>query len=304
MYFQSFLDLSLSITPQDFSSPVITHSVSFLLQEDSSQEGVKGKKVRKWECNHSEKTIVVVLSPCKVLVLDVCPGQNRRTALILLSLFCFSASWKPGTVALTQTIVCYSMSLPNTNLTTCSMANIMSPSKYIHWNVSGNIRSNLYKTCTCIFIAFHSNCGRKCKELAWSRTLAKTIAGCTGNRMILMFVVYILSVWFSWKVCADATGGTSADQISYSVFYSLPICFSLSTDWQRKAVTMWNFIVHEDGRLQSVSCTWSQAPSVSIQHPLPLTSYFHSHCYSDLSLLHIFLGAAFKKQGLILAFTH
>lgn len=47
MYFQSFLDLSLSITPQDFSSPVITHSVSFLLQEDSSQEGVKGKKVRK-----------------------------------------------------------------------------------------------------------------------------------------------------------------------------------------------------------------------------------------------------------------
>lgn len=48
----------------------------------------------------------------------------------------------------------------------------------------------------------------------------------------------------------------------------------------------------------------SQALSVSIQHPLLLTSYFHSHFYSDLSLLHIFFGAAFKKQWLILPFTH
>ena len=47
MYFQSFSYLSLSTMPQDFSSPMITHSVSFLLQEDSSQEGVIGKKVRK-----------------------------------------------------------------------------------------------------------------------------------------------------------------------------------------------------------------------------------------------------------------
>lgn len=108
--------------------------------------------------------------------------------------------------------------------------------------------------CTCVlFIAFHCDCGCKWKELAWSRTLAKTIAGCTGNWMILMFVVYIvyLCVRFSWKVCADASGGTSADQISYSVPFSLPICFSLSTDWQHQAVTTWNIIF-------SGICPWGQ----------------------------------------------
>lgn len=32
MYFQSFLNLSLSFMPWDFSSPMIIHSVSLLLQ--------------------------------------------------------------------------------------------------------------------------------------------------------------------------------------------------------------------------------------------------------------------------------
>lgn len=50
--------------------------------------------------------------------------------------------------------------------------------------------------------------------------------------------------------------------------------------------------------------TGSFCLTVSIQHPFLLTSYFLSHFYSNLSLLHIFLGAAFKKQWLILAFTH
>lgn len=50
--------------------------------------------------------------------------------------------------------------------------------------------------------------------------------------------------------------------------------------------------------------TGSFCLTVYIQHLFFLTSYFHSHLYSNLSLLYIFLGAAFKKQGLILAFPH
>lgn len=158
MYFQSFLYLSLSLTP--WLTALFLSSV----KEDSSQRGVKGKKWEKLEWKHSEKTIVVALSPCKMLVWCMCPGQNHCTALILLPLFCLSASWKPGTVALTQTIVCYSVSLPNTNLTTCSMANIMSRSKYIHWMCLEIYEAICIKPrearCTCVlFRAFHCECG-------------------------------------------------------------------------------------------------------------------------------------------------
>lgn len=102
--------------------------------------------------------------------------------------------------------------------------------------------------------------------------------------------------------------GTSAAQISYSVSYLLLSVNRLTTQSSDyvKFHLFWNLSMRTVGYNQSyMRClSGTFCITVSIQLPFPLNSYFCSHLYSDLSLLHIFLGAALKKQRLILAFPH
>lgn len=102
--------------------------------------------------------------------------------------------------------------------------------------------------------------------------------------------------------------GTSAAQISYSVsdlLLSVNRLTTQSSDYV-KFHLFWNLSMRTVGYNQSymLSVTGAFCITVSIQFPFLLTSYFYSHFYSDLCLLHIFLGAALKKQWLILAFPH
>lgn len=54
--------------------------------------------------------------------------------------------------------------------------------------------------------------------------------------------------------------------------------------------------IHEDGiGYSQFKYSRTFYITVTIQHPFPLTSYFYPHFHSDLSLLHIFLGATLKK---------
>lgn len=86
-----------------------------------------------------------------------------------------------------------------------------------------------------------------------------------------------------------------------TVSFTLPICFFLSTDWQHKAATMWNFIFSEIcpwGQLATISLIYLASQVLSVSLSLFSIPFFLPHT-STLTFTQIWVSCTFSFEPLL-----